>query len=217
MHYRSTPKPTSNPHLLRFVRHGATAVNLAGLRCGGDIDPPLTDTGRQQAAHTAAALLQRAPAPGLIVTSDLRRTRETATILAAALGGLPVQVLPAWAERHLGIWNLQPIADTQDALLAGHTPPGGESVTAFHQRIHQAVQSLLPLLQQRPLLVGSKGVARVLGQLCGLPTPLALDNGALWHFDLAALVRRAPAGAGPVSTNPVCTNPVCTNPVWETT
>lgn len=196
MQYPYTPDITSSQHLLRFVRHGATAVNLAGLRCGGDIDPALTDTGRQQAAHTAAGLQQQAPAPGLILTSHLQRSRETATILAAALGGVPVQVLPGWAERRLGDWNLQPIATTQAALQAGQTPPGGESDSAFRQRIQQALQGLLPLLHQRPLLVGSKGVARVLGQLCGLAKPLALDNGALWHFDLAALA--------------------CPKPVWET-
>lgn len=190
MPYPSTPKLTNPAQLLRFVRHGATAVNLAGLRCGGDIDPPLADAGRQQAGQTGrylAALAAQGEGPGLIVTSALQRTRQTATILAAALGGLPVRVLPGWAERHLGVWNLQPIAHTQDALLAGHTPPGGESDATFQQRIGQALHGLLPLLGQRPLLVGSKGVARVLGQLCGQPDRVALDNGALWHFDLAAL------------------------------
>ena len=28
-----------------FVRHGSTAPNLAGLRCGGDLDSPLTELG----------------------------------------------------------------------------------------------------------------------------------------------------------------------------
>lgn len=187
-----TPHTPASPHLLRFVRHGATAVNLAGLRCGGDIDPPLADAGRQQAAQAARQLAMQVPVgqrPGLIVTSALLRTRQTATILAAALGGVPVSVLPGWAERRLGDWNLQPVAAHQAALLAGATPPGGESDAAFTQRIGQALDALLPLLHRRPLLVGSKGVARVLGQWCGLPGRLALDNGALWHFDLSAVSR----------------------------
>ena len=36
-------------HVLRFVRHGATHANSAGLRCGGDLDLPMTALGHEQA------------------------------------------------------------------------------------------------------------------------------------------------------------------------
>lgn len=176
-----------------FVRHGATAPNLAGRRCGGDLDPPLTDIGRRQVEALARQLAVLSVPVDVVVTSDLQRTRATAAIIADALGGLPVVVQPAWAERRLGEWNLRLIDETHEALLAGHTPPGGESNADFTQRIAAAARGLGPLLARRPLLVGSKGVARVMGELCGLPDRVDMDNGEMCRFDLSAVLHREPA------------------------
>ena len=110
------PAPVPSPHAvlpLRFVRHGATAPNMAGLRCGGDLDVPLTALGRQQAVTAARQVAELEPAVGLIVTSDLVRTRETAAIIAAALSGVPIIIEAGFAERSLGQWNLRTIAETQ--------------------------------------------------------------------------------------------------------
>ena len=174
---------------LTFVRHGATPPNLAGLRCGGDLDVALTDLGRQQAraaAQQIAALDQRI---GLVVTSGLQRADETAHIIAQALGGVVVTTLPALAERRLGEWNLRSIAATEALIAAGATPPGGESNAAFTERIAAAVVALLPRLQQRVLLVGSKGVARVLGELAEHAGSARLANGQVVQFDLSRLGR----------------------------
>jgi hypothetical protein len=60
-----------------------------------------------------------------------------------------------------------------------------------------ALHTLLPLLQrhraERVLLVGSKGVARVLGELCGAASRSPLGNAELVEFDLSALARPAAA------------------------
>ena len=181
-----TPRHSSP---LKFVRHGATQPNLSGLRCGGDLDVPLTDTGREQAADVGERLAALGCRVGVIVTSDLRRTRETARIVALALPGVEVIVEPGFAERRLGAWNLRPIADTEAELVRGDTPPGGESNEHFFERIGAAIETLLPRLEQRPLLVGSKGVARALGELLGQPTS-DMANGALAHFELAAFSQR---------------------------
>ena len=185
------PKPFPRGTVLHFVRHGATAANLVGLRCGGDLDLPLTDTGRRQAQQVGLALLAQRPAlPAIshIVTSDLQRTRETAALIAGVLGSaqaLPRMVVePGFAERRLGDWNLTPNADTEVALRAGLVPPGGEANDEFHHRIVGALERIRPLLGQPVLLVGSKGVARVLAELGGLPGRLALDNGVLCRFEL---------------------------------
>jgi probable phosphoglycerate mutase len=172
---------------LRYVRHGATGPNLAHVRCGGDLDAPLADAGREQAAETARLLARLKPPIGLIVTSDLRRTRETARIIAAALRGVEIMVVPGLAERHLGQWNLMSTAETQPWLDAGLTPPGGESDEAFTLRVGRAVQSIKPWLPLAPLLVGSKGVARVLGKLVGSPTRTDLGNAEVAEFRLADL------------------------------
>mgnify|MGYP000942301098 FL=1 len=94
-------------------------------------------------------------------------------------------VEPAFSERRLGGWNLRSIAETQPWLEARRTPPGGESDEAFTKRVADAVRGIKQQLHERPLLVGSKGVGRVLGELIGLPERLELGNGEIWEFDFA--------------------------------
>ena len=146
---------------------------------------PLTALGRQQAAAAARQVAQLEPPVGLIVTSDLVRTRETAAIIATALPGLPIIIEPGFAERSLGRWNLLSIEETQPWFEARCTPPGGESDEAFIERIARAVRGIKKQLAYRPLLVGSKGVARVMGELIGIEKRLELDNGVVAEFDFA--------------------------------
>ena len=68
-------------------RHGQTSWNLQH-RIQGQQDTSLDDTGRAQAA--AAAGLLAAEQVDLLISSDLRRARETAETLAAVTG-LPVE------------------------------------------------------------------------------------------------------------------------------
>jgi broad specificity phosphatase PhoE len=124
--------------MLIVVRHGQTAANAAG-RLLGRADPPLTDTGHQQAVALAAVL---GPVD-LVVSSPLQRARQT----AAALGG-PVQVDERWTELDYGEYDdLAP-----DELPAGtwehwrtdpgYAPPGGESLAALGRRVYAACEDL---------------------------------------------------------------------------
>ncbi len=186
--------PTNPLHIARpllFIRHGATQPNLDGLRCGGDMDAPLSDTGRRQIAQAAQQILAMNFCVDVIVASDLSRVRESAALLSEALDGLPIVIQPHFKERLLGQWNLQPIEATEPLLRQGVTPPGGESNTVFTQRIQGALESLRNLKAYRcPLLVGSKGVARVLreslghGRQGGHHHPAA-RNAEILLFDLA--------------------------------
>jgi probable phosphoglycerate mutase len=84
---------------LLLVRHGESIWNAEG-RWQGAADPPLSDAGREQAAALAEFL--RDAAVDVIVTSDLDRARETAQIVADALG-LPTPVVdPRLRERDVG-------------------------------------------------------------------------------------------------------------------
>lgn len=170
---------------LLLLRHGATGPNLAGLRCGGDLDVELSDTGRAQAEAAALRLAALAERPGLIVAAALRRTRATAEIVAAALGGVEIRVEPGFVERRLGAWNLLPIIDTEARLRAGETPPGGEAEGEFVRRIGAALNALRPLMPRKPLLVASKGVGRAIGVAVGRPTAVPLGNGEIAEFELA--------------------------------
>jgi 2,3-bisphosphoglycerate-dependent phosphoglycerate mutase len=175
---------------LLFMRHGATALNAAGLRCGGDVDLPMTESGHRQSLLAAQRLAEMRPRVGVIVVSALQRTRQTAEIVQRVLPGVEIVVDAAFNERRLGAWNRRPIAQTQAELEAGVTPPGGESNAEFTQRIRRAAIAILaPLLPRRPLLVGSKGVARVLGELSSEGSPAPLGNADIAVFDLCMLMQ----------------------------
>lgn len=82
-------------------RHGQTSWNLRN-RIQGQQDTSLDDTGRAQAA--AAAALLAAEQVDLLISSDLRRARETAETLAAVTG-LPVEFDSRLRERMYGEWE----------------------------------------------------------------------------------------------------------------
>ena len=83
--------------LVHLIRHGEPASGWG--EPGGSPDPGLTDLGRSQAEAAAAWLAAPdlgAP-PSRVVSSPLRRCRETAAPFAR-LAGLPVSIEPAVAE-----------------------------------------------------------------------------------------------------------------------
>lgn len=171
---------------LLLARHGATAPNLAGLRCGGDIDPPLVAEGREQALRLARQLATLAEPPRLVITSDLQRTRQTADIVRRELDIAELHVVSGFRERYLGAWNLQPSADNEAAMAAGATPPGGESRAEFAARVDDALCRVWPLLARRALLVASRGVARVLRERAGVHGAPVLGNGELIELGLTS-------------------------------
>jgi broad specificity phosphatase PhoE len=107
---------------LHLVRHGEAASGW-----GGDLDPGLSDLGRRQAEEVTHRLALLGPMP--ILTSPLRRTRETAEPLAARWGVEPV-VDPAVGEivapaEHAGLearaaWLREAMAGTWSALGETH-------------------------------------------------------------------------------------------------
>lgn len=87
---------------LFLVRHGETDWNR-DRRIQGSTDIPLNDTGREQARDAAAALREElgSEAP-IVVSSDLGRARETAAIIADALGVPLGAAYPEVRERAYG-------------------------------------------------------------------------------------------------------------------
>jgi len=126
--------------VILLARHGETAGNVPPQRFQGWRDPPLNARGREQAAALGAAVATEGVAA--IWTSHLRRARETAEIVGAALDLAP-RVDERLAESHRGRWEDRLVADIEheepaaweawQRAGAGFRFPGGESL-AEHQR-----------------------------------------------------------------------------------
>ena len=146
-----------------FLRHGETDYNVQGIRCGGEIDISLNQTGVGQAEKVAELLGQGGFPLFWIVASELLRVQQTAHIVADRLG-LRVETNAELNERRLGEWNGRSISETESALRSGETPPEGESATEFRTRILSWLDTWQPRLIKPGLIVASKGVGRVLSE-----------------------------------------------------
>jgi 2,3-bisphosphoglycerate-dependent phosphoglycerate mutase len=87
-------------HHLTMLRHGQSVANREGI-VQGHLDSPLSELGRQQSEVRAEAWAVEPLRFDLIIASPLKRASETASILSARLA-VPVELDPAWKERHLG-------------------------------------------------------------------------------------------------------------------
>jgi probable phosphoglycerate mutase len=179
------------PFTIYFVRHGITEPNFRGFRCGGDLDLPMMDIGCDQAYLLAKQIEKMHLRIGVILAGSLIRTRQTASIISGVLGTVPVEIEPLLNERRLGQWNNRPIAETEDMLKRGVTPPGGEAEEQFNARVALALENLRPHLDRRPLIVSSKGVGRVIHGLLGGQERMQVGNGEIVEFAVAPGADRA--------------------------
>ena len=164
---------------LDLLRHGETELG-GGLR--GSLDDALTAKGWAQMRE---AVLARGPWDRL-VSSPLQRCAHFAEELGARLD-LPVSLEPDLQELHFGAWEGQSAVQLMetDAEALGlfwadpysFTPPDGEPVEAFSQRVRDAVLRLHQLYAgQRVLLISHGGVMRLLlAQARGLPREQLLN------------------------------------------
>lgn len=165
-----------------FVRHGVTELNFRGLRCGGDLDIPLTDIGCDQAYLLAKQIQKMELGVDCILSGSLIRVRQTALIINGVLGGLPMEIVPELNERAIGDWNRKPIAETEDFIARKVPPPGGETEAEFSQRISTALLRVSAYSDQRPLVVSSKGVGRMINSLLGGEGNMQVSNGEIVEF-----------------------------------
>jgi broad specificity phosphatase PhoE len=171
--------------LTRFilVRHGQTEWNRVE-RFRGRADLALDETGRRQAE--AAALRLKGEQIAAIYSSPLKRTIETASILARQLK-LPVQPFEGLLDIDFGSWQgLSPEeAAQQDSQLyqkwLEHPHevrfPHGESLDIVRQRVVSGVEDVASKHNdQTVVLVSHKVVCQVL--MCAM---IGLDNSHFWQ------------------------------------
>jgi ribonuclease H / adenosylcobalamin/alpha-ribazole phosphatase len=186
-----------------LLRHGQTELSVE-RRFSGIGDQPLTEVGRAQAA--AAALRLASSGAVAVVSSPLRRARETALLVAAALS-LEVAIDDDFRETDFGDWEgctLREIRDKWPLELdewLGSTavaPPFGESFDATAVRVRAARDRVLSSYRGQTVVVVShvSPIKTLLRMALDAP-PSALHR---IHLDLASLneVQWLADGAGVV-------------------
>lgn len=176
---------------LVFLRHGESVGN-AEARWQGQFDFPLTDKGRAQARALADRWLAEKRTFDAILSSPLSRAKETADIIAAALGG-EVECDRVWMERDIGI-----LAGLTDAEVRKHFPEpdfftpfdtiglDGEGDWELYLRAGRALHSLLRRRPGKYLVVSHGGLLnQVLHAIVGV-TPQANSSGLRFRFQNAA-------------------------------
>lgn len=178
---------------LDLLRHGETELG-GGLR--GSLDDALTAKGWEQ-MYTA---VEQGGSWDRLVSSPLQRCARFAEQLGARLG-LPLHLDKDLQELHFGAWeghSAAALMDT-DAEALGRfwadpyrfTPPDGEPVLAFSNRVLAAVERLhAAYAGQRILLISHGGVMRLLlARARGLPREQLLNvevaHGALFSLQVS--------------------------------
>jgi alpha-ribazole phosphatase len=139
----------------------------------GQSNPPLSTAGIRQAESLALALCGRELEA--VYCSDLRRSRQTASIIAIKHGWIP-KVCTALREIRLGEWEGLTFAEVQDRYprefrergenIVTYRPPGGESFADLAQRVLPAFKRIIAETGRNIAIVGHAGVNRVI--LCHL-------------------------------------------------
>src|SRR5262245_7485675 len=150
---------------LVLVRHGATSLT-AGKRFSGGLagsNPGLTDEGRAQVREVAEWLAPIGEAVDVVVTSPVRRSRESAEILAERLGA-PLEEEPGFAEMEFGSWEgmtfdevREQRPDEMESWLGSLdvAPGGGESFHEVEERVLEGLARLLGPYAGKRLVVVS--------------------------------------------------------------
>jgi broad specificity phosphatase PhoE/ribonuclease HI len=142
------------PTMIYLVRHGETALTPFRKFSGvGSLDPELTKKGRDEAALLAKEVAKIKP--DLLIASPLRRTRQTAEIIADEVG-LEIEFDPIWRECDFGVWDGMSIAEVKEQYpdeyamwlsTSSFAPPGGES---YDSAMARAVKGLASIATSHP-------------------------------------------------------------------
>ena len=178
-----------------FMRHGETAWNREG-RVMGRNPIELDAEGRAQVA--ASIPFARLIKPELIVTSPLARARQSAEIIAAGVGDVPIAEDPQLSEVLYGRWEgmvYDDLLEDADYLTYRDHPldaptPGGETIAQVQSRGIEAVRRAIGENSGRRILFVSHGdiIRTVLCHFMRLELAhfrrIRVDNAAFSGFQL---------------------------------
>ena len=145
------------------MRHGQSTWNHE-RRIQGQLDPPLSDEGRRQAAQLGRRLAGRRFVG--FYASDLKRAIETAQVIGEAVRIQP-EPMAGLREIYLGQWEglrTEDLADRFPDAWASWTEepdwdlvPGGEGSAAFEARVSGALDAIFARHPEGDVLVVTHG------------------------------------------------------------
>jgi len=143
-----------------LVRHGESESNVAGLMSGTGKDVAITVKGRGQAKKAGQELKDKGIE--LIVCSPLKRTQETASIIAVELGYDVKQIVinPLFTERSYGIYEGGPMDEFYKDSDNNKVSESAETTEQMHKRLSEALDWLKTLDAKTILVVSHGGASR---------------------------------------------------------
>jgi len=182
------------------IRHGESTYNAQG-RVQGHLNVPLSELGRRQASALAAVCKDFGAEA--IFSSPLRRARETADPIAAALA-LPIQEEPGLIEIKVGIFqghsrsDLDRICPEEYARWSSGDPdfvvPGGESRRALMQRGRETLEMIADCDYCRVIVVSHGAIlAAAFKSLLEIPAqrhPFLLENASISRVEIDGSIVR---------------------------
>ena len=176
-----------------FLRHGESIGN-AQARWQGQSDYALTEKGRAQAQALAKRWKSEGMKFDLIIASPLVRAKETAEIIASALGQ-DVEFDPILLERHIGEMEGLTAEEVrkrpQPPYVTPYDPIGGEGEGdwALFLRAGQALHSLLRRPPGSYLIVSHGGLLnQLMNAIVGI-APHVDPSGVRFRFENTAFAR----------------------------
>jgi 2,3-bisphosphoglycerate-dependent phosphoglycerate mutase len=152
------------PLHLTLLRHGRSQADDEQV-CGGRYDDSLTREGLEQATKLAVYWQQHPPGFEHIVSSSLKRARQTADIIAAALG-MRVETSDFWMERDNGPLAGMPFAEANERYpgrnlrnrYAPYVEDGSESYMSMMRRAQTGIETLMQSNYKNVLVVAHGGI-----------------------------------------------------------
>ncbi|MEU6779611.1 bifunctional RNase H/acid phosphatase [Nonomuraea angiospora] len=184
--------PTRVATSLLLLRHGETALSVE-RRFSGRGDAELTPNGLAQAAAAAERLSREPYRLDVIVSSPLKRARQTAEAVARRTG-LDVEVDEDLRELDFGDWEGHTFTEAQrrwpaelSAWLADPeiAPPGGESFATVARRVQAAGERLVERYEGKTVLAVSH--VTPIKTLLRLALLAPLESLYRMHLDVACL------------------------------
>ncbi len=144
--------PAGTGRSVLVVRHGQSEGNAAQV-IAGSVDTPLTELGKQQAAEAAEGL--KGKGITRIISSNLSRAKDTAQIIADALGGIEIEAWEDLREFNYGDMEGSAYMPGEQNLSRSVSAKTGDTMPETEARMKRVLEKIYALPKdEKVLLVG---------------------------------------------------------------